>query len=392
VPPIPELILIHYSPIHHSLPMPDPASNMRVRSVDLLRGAIMVLMAIDHVRVYAGIPAGGTDPGIFFTRWVTHFCVSGFVFFAGTSAFLYGQKLPGRKDLSVYLLTRGLLLVFLELTLIRFCWTFNLDLKSFMLAGVIWMLGWCMVMLSAIIWLPLRVVWITGLVIIAVQQVFGWVPASLQWWNFFYPVDPEGIKWINILYVLLPWIGVMMAGYGFGSLLRSGPAKMKRACWWIGSSAIILFLVAGSIALFNQPANGQPFIFRLLNQQKYPPSQLFLLMTLGPIIVLTPYAEKAKGWLAKVLTVFGRTPFFYYILHILIIHLAALVVNFIRTGNMHQDWYQTAPFTWIPEEQRWTLPLLYFVFLLVELVLYLACRRYADYKSRNPQKKWLRYL
>jgi uncharacterized membrane protein len=113
----------------------------RLRSIDLLRGAIMVLMAIDHVRVYSGMPSGGPDPAIFFTRWVTHFCVSGFVFFAGASAFLYGQKINDTRQLSRYLLVRGLLLILLELTLIRFCWSFNLDFKSFMLAGVIWMLG-----------------------------------------------------------------------------------------------------------------------------------------------------------------------------------------------------------------------------------------------------------
>lgn len=376
--------------------MPDTTphiyQNQRIHSVDLLRGAIMLLMAIDHVRVYAGIPAGSPDPAVFFTRWVTHFCVSGFVFFAGTSAFLLGQKLGDRAALSKYLLVRGLLLVLLELTLIRFCWSFNLDFNSFMLAGVIWMLGWCMVLLAAAIWLPLHVIWIGGLIIIAGQQVFGWVPASVHWWNFFYPVDYEGVKWINILYVLLPWIGVMMAGYGFGRLLQLPPALVRRACWWIGLSAIVLFVVIGSLQVSNDPENKMPFLLRLLNQQKYPPSQLFLLMTLGPIIALVPYAEKVRGWLANVLSTFGRVPFFYYVLHILIIHLAALLVNLIRTGNAHQDWYKTAPFTWLPEEQHWSLPLLYLVFILVEIVLYLLCRWYADYKSKNPGKKWLKYL
>lgn len=376
--------------------MPEPTlhtyQNQRIHSVDLLRGAIMLLMAIDHVRVYSGIPAGGPDPAIFFTRWVTHFCVSGFVFFAGTSAYLLGQKLGDRAALSKYLLIRGLLLVLLELTLIRFCWTFNLDFKSFMLAGVIWMLGWCMVMLAAIIWLPLRVIWIGGLIIIAGQQLFGLVPSSVHWWNFFYPVDYEGIKWINILYVLLPWIGVMMAGYGFGRLLQLPPALVRRACWWIGLSAIVLFIVIGSLQVSADPEKKMPFILRLLNQQKYPPSQLFLLMTLGPIIALVPYAERVRGWLANVLSTFGRVPFFYYVLHILIIHLAALLVNLIRTGNIHQDWYKTAPFTWLPDEQRWSLPLLYLVFILAEVILYLLCRWYADYKSKNPGKKWLKYL
>ncbi|MGN6291251.1 MAG: DUF1624 domain-containing protein [Chitinophagaceae bacterium] len=376
--------------------MPEPTlytyQHRRIHSVDLLRGAIMLLMAIDHVRVYAGIPAGGPDPAIFFTRWVTHFCVSGFVFFAGTSAFLLGQKLNNRTALSKYLLTRGLLLVLLELTLIRFCWTFNLDFKSFMLAGVIWMLGWCMVLLAAAIWLPFRVIWISGLIIIAGQQIFGLVPADLHWWNFFYTVDYEGVQWINILYVLLPWIGVMMAGYGFGRLLQMPPALVRRTCWWIGFSAIALFVVIGSLQIVNDPKNEMPFIFRLLNQQKYPPSQLFLLMTLGPVILLIPYAEKARGWFAEVLSTFGKVPFFYYVLHILVIHLAALLVNLIRTGSIHQDWYQTAPYTHIAEDQQWPLPLLYIVFILVEIFLYWACHWYAAYKANHPEKKWLKYL
>jgi uncharacterized membrane protein len=351
----------------------------------------MVLMAIDHVRVYAGMPAGGPDPAIFFTRWVTHFCVSGFVFFAGTSAFLYGQQLHDRKKLSRYLLTRGLLLVFLELTLIRFCWTFNLDFKSFMLAGVIWMLGWCLVLLAAVIWLPFRAIWITGLVMIAVQQVFHLVPASWSWWHFLYPNSGEGPGWIHVLYVLVPWIGVMLAGYGFGKLLTFEPARRNKLCKQIGLSAIAGFLITGSVVAYVNKGD-MPFVFRLLAQQKYPPSQLFLLMTLGPLIALVPFAEKAKGWLAGILTTFGRVPFFYYILHILLIHLLALGLNTVLYGNPNQEWYMTAPFVGVPEDKRWGLPLLYLIFIIAELILYLACRAYGQYKSKHPKQRWLKYL
>src|SRR5688572_30705883 len=142
--------------------------NNRLQSIDVLRGAVMVLMAIDHVRVYSGLPAGGPEPGIFFTRWITHFCAPAFVFFAGTAAFLHGKK-HGRNKLARYLLTRGLLLVVLELTLIRFSWTFNLNFSQFMLAGVIWMLGWCMVLLAAVVWMKPRTIGILGVVIICAQ-------------------------------------------------------------------------------------------------------------------------------------------------------------------------------------------------------------------------------
>lgn len=363
----------------------------RLRSIDLLRGAIMVLMAIDHVRVYSGMPAGGPDPAIFFTRWVTHFCVSGFVFFAGTSAFLYGQKLNDKKQLSRYLLTRGLLLVFLELTLIRFCWTFNLDFKGFMLAGVIWMLGWCMVLLAAAIWLPFRAIWISGLAIIAAQQLFHLAPASWTWWRFLYPNSEEGLGWINVLYVLVPWIGVMMAGYGFGKLLTFESARRDQLCRGIGLSAIVLFLVTGSLVAYFVKGD-MPFIFRLLNQQKYPPSQLFLLMTLGPLIALVPFAEKAKGRLSDILTIFGKVPLFYYILHILLIHLLALGLNCILYGTPHQEWYTTAPFAGVPGDWRWGLPLLYLIFIITEVLLYFASRAYGSYKSKHPEQRWLKYL
>ncbi len=203
--------------------------NVRIRSIDLLRGAVMVLMAIDHVRVYAGIPAGAPDTGIFFTRWITHFCVSGFVFLAGASAFLSGQKGNDRAALSGYLLLRGLWLVLLELTVLRLAWSFNLNLTAFLLAGVLWMLGWCMVLMAAVVWLPIRVIWVGGVCIIAFQQVFKWVPADWTWWNFLYPVSEHSPGGINVLYVLVPWIGVMMAGFGFGKLLTLDREKPKRS-------------------------------------------------------------------------------------------------------------------------------------------------------------------
>ena len=149
-------------------------STGRINSVDLLRGLVMVLMAIDHVRVYSGLPAGGPTPGIFFTRWITHFCAPAFVFFAGTAAFLHGRKLADKRSLARYLVTRGLILVILELTLIRFTWTFNFDYREWILAGVIWMLGWCMILLAALIWMP---TWLLGSAIETSEKLRPRVPA-----------------------------------------------------------------------------------------------------------------------------------------------------------------------------------------------------------------------
>ncbi|MDO3644138.1 DUF1624 domain-containing protein [Mucilaginibacter sp. L3T2-6] len=387
--------------------MTNPISSLspgkRVQSVDLLRGAVMVLMAIDHVRVYSGLPSGSPEPPLFFTRWVTHFCVPAFVFLAGTSAFLYGKKINDRRALSRFLLTRGLLLIVLELTLIRLFWTFNLNFGQFMLAGVIWMLGWCMVLMSVLVHLPFKVIWISGLLMIVIQQVFARVPyllpessrAHFSWiWEFIYSSGFDGPPGIAILYVVVPWVGVMMAGYGFGQLLMIEQAKKRVLCIRMGLAAIALFVVAGVLLIYFGPAykGNMPFLFRLLGQQKYPPSQLYLLMTLGPLIALIPFAEKIKGWFAGVLITFGRVPFFYYILHILLIHLAALIVNIIRTGNPHEEWYSTAPFTELPDAGRWNLPVLYLVFVILEVILYLVCRQCAGYKASHPEKKWLKYI
>lgn len=375
----------------------------RIQSVDILRGLVMVLMAIDHVRVYAGVPAGGFTADLFFTRWVTHFCAPTFAFFAGTSAFLYGQKIKDSSHLMKFLLSRGLLLVILELTLIRFFWTFNLDYSSFVLAGVIWMLGWCMVLLSLFVRLKASTIGIIGLLIIAFQQVFSFVPKvfpeSMQSavgsvWEFFYPANFEPLGGIAVLYVLIPWIGVMMAGYGFGLILLKKQNTRDKICIAVGLSAILVFFIVASIVVYydNTPDNPMPQFFRLLNQKKYPPSQLYVLMTLGPIIALVPLAERAKGWFTNALAVFGRVPMFYYLMHILLIHISALVVNYLREGAIHQEWYTTAPFAGVPETSRWPLSLLYLVFLIDVVILYVKCRWYANYKKAHPEKRWLRYL
>jgi uncharacterized membrane protein len=379
------------------------ARQPRVASIDILRGAIMVLMAIDHVRVYSGVPAGGPTAGVFFTRWVTHFCAPGFVFFAGTSAFLASRAAPAdHRRLARYLVTRGLLLVLLELTIVRFTWTFNVDYGTFVLAGVIWMLGWCMVLLAPLVRLRPSTAGAIGLATIVLQPVFSVVPRALPapmrakvgWlWEFVYPAGFEPPPPINILYVIVPWIGVMAAGFAFGALLARDPAARRRLCLRIGLGATAAFLVLGGLRLALSPASqgAPPALFRLLNQSKYPPSVPFLLMTLGPMIALMPFVDAARGWAARALTTFGRVPLFYYLLHIPAIHVAALVVNLLREGSAHPEWYATAPYASVPPDHRWGLPLLYLVFVVVIAILYVPCRWYADVKRRR-RNSWLRYL
>lgn len=367
----------------------------------MLRGAVMLVMAIDHVRVYSGVPSWSTDYGIFFTRWVTNFCAPAFAFFAGTSAFLYGGKLQDKAALSGFLLRRGLLLVILELTLIRFFWTFNLNFGDFTLAGIIWMLGWCMVGMSALVWLPPVAIGIAGLVIIFGQDAFRLAPDLLPaatrqqfgyFWNFIYPCGLRPFGGIAILYVIVPWIGVMMAGYGFGLLVVSDAAKRRRACLWIGGVAAVMFLIIGALVVKRNSAGDLPFMQQLLGQRKYPASQLFLLMTLGPVIFLVPFAEDWKGRLARILETVGRVPFFFYVLHILLIHLMALVTDNFWTGVGGQQWYARAPYVEMEPQYHWPLWLLYLNYGCILFILYWPCRWYAGYKRQHPQKSWLRYL
>jgi uncharacterized membrane protein len=372
----------------------------RISSIDIVRGAVMVLMAIDHVRVYSGLPAGGPARAIFFTRWVTHFCAPAFALLAGTGAYLYGRKLADAGALARYLLGRGLLLVALEMTVIRLEWTFNFDYGDFALAGVIWMLGWSMVLLAAMVRLPASVVGVIGLAIIFLQKAFAYVPGLLPphvrdligpFWEFVYPAGGKAWPGISILYVLVPWIGVMAAGYGLGAILLREPGQRRRLCLGIGLSATALFLIVGSLTLASAPVGAPPVLLRVLNQQKYPASPLYLLMTLGPTIACLPLAEQARGWLARLLATFGRVPMFYYLLHIFAIHIAALVVTLVRMGTIHPEWYASAPFTFVPAPQRWTLPLLYLVWAIVIGILYFPCRWFAELKDRR-RDSWWRYI
>lgn len=356
----------------------------------------MVIMAIDHVRVYAGVPAGGSTPALFFTRWITHFCAPVFVMFAGTGAYFHGKALGDGRALGRFLATRGLLLVALELTLIRFTWTFNLDWSHFMLAGVIWMIGWCMVLLAAIVatGLGARVIGYAGLAIVFAQQLFGLVPGKAL--GFIYPNGPGNIYGISVLYVIVPWIGVMMAGYGFGEIMAADRATRRKWCLRIGLISTLLFLIVGGVlAAVNTPtgdaARVPPFWIRLLAQNKYPASQLFLMMTLGPAIALLPFLEGATGRVAGVFRTFGRVPMVYYLLHIPAIHVAALIMAAIRGDGIHHEWYSTAPYASVPAANRWTLGQLYLVWAIVVACLYVPCAWYAKTKAAT-RAKWMSFV
>jgi len=375
----------------------------RVRSLDIARGVVMILMAIDHVRVYSGVPAGGPSFGVFFTRWVTHFAAPAFAFLAGTGAFLHGIKLDDRRALGKFLAIRGAILIALELTVLREAWTFNLDFAGYNLAGVIWMLGWCMILMAALVQLPTTAVGIIGVLLMVGQDAFNAIGAALPSaiGKFLYlggavEVGAKGPP-ILILYVIVPWIGVMAAGYWFGTIMTKPLDERRRACARLGWAMTIAFVAIAGAMVLTHPApagqNAPPALLRMLNQRKYPASQLFLLMTLGPTILFVGYAEEMRGAFGRVMSTYGRVPLFYYLLHIPLIHLSAVVVSLIREGGINPWLFANHPMNPgpAPAGYRWGLGLLYLVFAIDVALLYIPCRWFAALKSRN-RSGLLRFL
>ena len=395
-----------------------PASTSRIASVDIIRGAVMVIMAIDHVRVYSGLPAGGPTPGIFFTRWITHFCAPAFIFLAGTSIFFYARK---HSDVSRFLLIRGLWLILLELTILRLAWTFNFDFAHYEMAGVIWVIGCCIILMAVLVKLPLPVSAAIGVIIIGAHNLMdphiGKLLEGMDGNNFsalwkigyigFFagPVQfgPNGPNLI-VLYSIVPWIGVMAAGYAFGKILSLERARRKQICLLIGLGAVALFLLLRGFNLYGDPrawhrsvisqngAPSMPAVLSFLNCTKYPASLNFLLMTLGPIIALMPFLETASGALSRAIAMFGRVPFFFYVLHIPLIHALALLVSKIRLGFVSPWLFTNHPMgnPEPPDGYTWSLPLLYLVWAITIALLYFACRWFAGVKAEG-RAWWLKY-
>jgi uncharacterized membrane protein len=387
-------------------------SSGRIQSVDVVRGAVMVLMALDHVRVYSGIPAGGPDWGVFLTRWVTNFCAPAFAFFAGCSIYLHAERLRDRVVLSRWLLARGTWLVLLELTYLRLAWTFNLDFAHYQLAGVIWMLGWSMILMAALVHLPVAANAAFGIVIIAghnlavmaignawqrlLQGNFGWI------WRIAYagggiamPGSSEPNFWV--LYSIIPWIGVMAAGYAFGAVLRMTPQRRRFLCTTMGAVAFLTFMIIQSYNILHDPRMESgphpPLWMAYLTATKYPASLVFLLMTLGPTIAILPLLEQARGRVPRWLAVYGRVPLFYYLLHIPLIHAVAVVISLVRSPSATRWLFTNHPMNPgpAPEGYRWSLGLLYLVTGGVVVALYFPCRWFAEVKARRKDG-WLSYL
>ncbi len=396
-----------------------PAALPRLASVDILRGLVMVIMALDHTRDFfsyqrfAPEDMAHASVALFFTRFITHFCAPVFSFLAGTGAFLATRRGKSLPQVSWFFFTRGLWLVLLELTVIDYAWGF----VPWAQAGVIWVLGWSMVLMALIVRLPVRWVAALGLGMIATHNLLDRVnPASFgkYYWLWMLMHTPGRVPitdhfWFTIRYVLIPWVGVMALGFAFGSvLLRPDRRKLLLT---LGVCATTLFFVLRGFNLYGNGIAGLPFgyprsagpwsvqptlsltVISFFNVLKYPPSLDYLLVTLGPSLIVLGLLDQAQGkrGLSHILMVFGRVPLFYYVMHLYLLHTLSIVVSVVLGQPI---WHGTviADFPQRPPGYGHGLPFIYAMWILAVALLYLPCRWFMELRSRHRDWVWLSYL
>lgn len=385
----------------------------RLESVDRLRGLVMLFMALDHARdfwsatPFAPEDLSQTTPLLFATRWITHFCAPVFVFLAGTSAFLArARRGTSAAATARFLAKRGLWLIAVELTLVSWSWQF--DWNGLLIAQVIWAIGWSMLVLSLLVFLPVRAVAAFGLVTIAGHDLLnGVAPGSFfggaALWKFLHVQAPIGLRLggeapqlvLWIAYPIVPWIGVMAAGYAFGAV--AARPEPERHAWMrrLGLGATLVFVLLRLANVYGDPrpwaAQERGWVYTalsFLNTSKYPPSLLFLAMTLGPALLVMPLLERWRSRAAEILATFGRVPFFYYVLHIPLLHLTSMLWWRWTMGQRLS--FLASPDTW-PAGYAPHLGRAYLVWWLTAAALYLPCRWFAGVRSRH-RTWWLRYL
>lgn len=379
----------------------------RLVSIDILRGLVMVLMTLDHVRVFFSnarfdpLDLTQTNVPLFLTRWITHLCATSFIFLAGISAYLSLQRGKTKQEVSSFLFTRGLWLVFLELTVVRFGWTFNMNYSA-TFAGVLWAIGFAMIVLAGLVYLPTRAIAAIGIAMIVGHNLFDRIQADrLGEWGWLWAILHEP-KRLEILpgmrfftaYPLIPWIGVMAAGYAFGTVFNLPQSRRRQLLRRFGFGLILLFIILRSINIYGDPnlwavQSSLPFtLLSFINCHKYPPSLLFLLMTIGPAILLLDLFEKPKiSRFLKPLVLFGQVPLFFYIMHIPLIHLLAILLAIPTYGL---EAFAISLFK-IPPDYGYSLAMVYDFWIIVVLILYPLCNWFAEYKAKH-KFWWLSYL
>jgi uncharacterized membrane protein len=401
-----------------------PTQRGRIATIDIRRGIVMVVMALDHVRDFfhktyveggADLATGPTDldhttPLLFFTRWVTHFCAPIFVFLAGTSAYLLGLK-KSKNELSIFLIKRGFWLVVVELLIITLGWTFN-PLYNVFILQVIWAIGWSLVILGLLVHLPYRVTFLIGALIVfghnlldypAINSsVKGSVVGDLLYFSqfAFYKVFPG--HFVLIVYAVIPWTGLMALGYCFGKLYQPGfdAARRKKLLLVTGAALLLLFIVLRFINQYGDPVpwsqhpRGALFSFlSFINVNKYPPSLDFLLVTIGVCLLALALLQNVRNKVTNFFRVFGRVPMFYYILHFYLIHLLVVVGFFQQGFPASKIISPDVPFLFRPAEYGYGLGMVYLIWITVVMLLYPLCKKYDRYKTANAGRKWwLSYL
>jgi uncharacterized membrane protein len=390
-------------------------SKYRISSIDFLRGTIMIIMALDHVRDYLYTDSFLYDPldltktsGIlFFTRWITHFCAPIFVLLAGTSAYLIGQK-KSKRELSAFLVKRGLWLVFLEMIVLNFGWNFNITFPMFFFI-TIWSLGISMIVLAALIHLPKKLILVFCLVLVVGHNLLDGVHVpgnSLPAFGWALLHEQQFFTWHNEIllvgYPLIPLMAVMPLGYCLGQWYEKDydTEKRKRNLLILGSFCIVSFIVLRYSNVYGDPVKWSEqknafFTFlSFIKVNKYPTSLLYLLVTLGGGFLFLSFTEKLKGRVVDIVSVYGRVPMFYYLIHIYVIHLIAMVSSAILPGQDWKIWMLTKPiwFTSSLKGYGFSLPVAYLIWIAIVVALYPLCKRYDAYKQANKGKWWLSYL
>ena len=388
----------------------EPKIPYRIYSIDILRGIVMILMALDHTRDFFHVSAFTADPlnpatttvPLYFTRWITHYCAPTFVFLSGLSVYISSKNKP-LKTASSFLLKRGCWLLFVEIAIITLGLTFN-PLYNFIIWQVIWAIGWSMILLGLLMRISFNAVLITGLLLFFGHNLLDYanIPETGIVGNLFkilltssFSVIPlSDSHAIGVIYAILPWTGAMLLGYCAGYWFRQGyPAiKRRKILLATGFSLIVLFVMLRFINLYGNPSpwDGSN-ILSFLNTSKYPPSLQYLSMTLGPSLILLALFENVKGRWSRIAAVYGRVPFFYYVLHFYIIH-TLLVIIFYATGYTNaQIVDQNVPFLFRPATFGFNLWIVYGIWIFVVGVLYVPCRWFHRYKTNHSQW-WLRYI
>jgi uncharacterized membrane protein len=390
----------------------------RVASIDAVRGLIMVIMALDHVRDFihrGAMSASPTDlatttPALFMTRWITHICAPVFMLTAGLGAFLWWRRGRTKGQLSLFLLTRGLWLMFLELTVMRLAYNFDFATSYPLLLIVLWVLGLCMVVLAGLVWLPVRVLAVVSILLIATHNLLDGVqPAQLgaaaPLWNLLHQPGafPVGKALVFVAYPLVPWVAVMALGFSLGPLYQMEPSRRQRYLLRIGVAATVGFLVVRGLNVYGDPApwsaqrSATYTLLSFLNTTKYPPSLEFLLMTLGPAFLALALAERLKLERTHPLVVFGRVPLFFFVTHFYAAHLAAALLALLQYGSAAWTFVfnpvpsMGGPAKLYPPAFGYDLWVAYAVWAAIVAGLYPLCRWFASVKARR-RDWWLSYL